>query len=76
LKIRELIASFGYNYACPHPLAASAQAVLKAMESDKKKKKGRMTFIVPDEKSARPVVLESESEIKTLERILEGGFEL
>jgi 3-dehydroquinate synthase len=76
LKIRELIASFGYNYACPHPLAENAQAVLKAMKSDKKKKSGKLTFIVPDEKSARPVVLETENEIKILENILKGGFNL
>jgi 3-dehydroquinate synthase len=74
LKIRELIASFGYNYACPHPLAENAQALLKAMESDKKKKKGKMTFIVPDEKSARAVSLESENEMKTLAKIISGEF--
>jgi len=76
LKIRKLIESFGYNYACPHPLAASADAILKAMESDKKKQGGKKTFIVPDEKSARAVVLESEKGKKILETILEGGFEL
>jgi len=76
LKIRELIASFGYNYACPHPLAVSSQTLLKAMESDKKKKKGKMTFIVPDEKSARIVSLESENEMKTLMKIINGDFVL
>jgi len=71
-KIREVIASFGYECACPHPLAGDKDALLNAMKSDKKKKQGKLTFVVPDEKSARFLVLESQSELKLPEKILEG----
>jgi len=71
-KIRELIASFGYECACPHPLAGDKDALLNAMKSDKKKKHGKLTFVVPDEKSACFLPLESQSEIKLLKNILKG----
>jgi len=71
-EIRELIASFGYNCACPHPLASDKDALLNAMKSDKKKKQGKLTFVVPDEKSASFLTLESDSEKKLLENILKG----
>jgi 3-dehydroquinate synthase len=74
-KIEALIKTFGYNCACPHPLSGgSTDAILNAMNSDKKKKKGRLAFIVPDGKSARIALLESESEIKTVEKIIKGEF--
>jgi len=71
-EIRELIASFGYECNCPHPLAGDKDALLNAMKSDKKKKQGKLTFVVPDEKTARFLPLESESELKLLENILKG----
>jgi len=71
-KITEVIASFGYDCACPHRLAGNSDALLNAMKSDKKKKQGKLTFVVPDEKSASFFTLESESEIKLLENILKG----
>jgi 3-dehydroquinate synthase len=73
-KITELIKSFGFECFRPHPFADNKDALLNAMKSDKKKKNGRLTFIVPDEQSARAVVLETEEERQILENILSGGL--
>jgi len=73
-KITELMRKFGYDLSCPHPFSGGADTLLNAMKSDKKKKSGRLVFIVPDEKSARHVVLETENEMKILENILKGGL--
>jgi 3-dehydroquinate synthase len=69
-KIRSLISSSGYDCSMPHPLASST-AFFESMLSDKKKKGGKMTFIVPDKKSAKVVTLE---DTKIVERILKEGF--
>jgi 3-dehydroquinate synthase len=71
-KISDLVVSFGYETACPHPLANDKDKLMNAMKSDKKKKSGKLTFIVPDEKSARPVTIETEEEMKMLENIIMG----
>jgi len=73
-KITALVTSFGYDCACPHPLMGSTDTFLKAMKSDKKKKEGKPVFIIPDEKSARPFALETENDMKTLEKIIKGEF--
>jgi len=74
-KIINLIESSGYECASPHPTAKSGDAkntadyLLNAIKSDKKKKNGNITFIVPNEQSACAVILKEE-ETKTLENIL------
>ena len=73
-KIRGLIASFGYEIAAPHPLSDNADALINAMKNDKKKHGGKLTFVVPDEKSARCAVLESETEFKLVKNILNGNI--
>jgi len=75
-EIKDTIASFGYNYECPHPLAANADVLINTMKSDKKKKDGKITFIVPDTISACPVTIDLENEIDTIHNILKGGFNL
>jgi len=72
-KIVKLIEYFGYETAAPHPLADNAAALLHAMDSDKKKHSGKMTFIVPNENSACPVTLEKK-EVKLIEKILNGNI--
>jgi 3-dehydroquinate synthase len=72
-KIKKLILSFGYECTCPHPAAGSKETLLNAMKSDKKKKSGNLTFIVPDEQSARAVTLEPEK-IQIIDKILQGGL--
>ena len=73
-KIKSVIMSFGYECACPYP-AAGKEAMLNAMKSDKKKKSGGLTFIVPDEQSARIVILKTE-EIQIVEKVLQGGISI
>jgi len=72
-KIKKLILSFGYECTCPHPAAGSKETLLNAMKSDKKKKSGSLTFIVPDKKSACAVVLKPE-DAQIIDKILEGGL--
>jgi 3-dehydroquinate synthase len=71
-KIKAVISSFGYDCSCPNPLAA-ADTFKTAMKSDKKKKQGKMTFIVPDEKSAKIVDIEPDK-IDILEKLLTEGY--
>ena len=75
-KIRDALVSFAYDISCPHPFLPDTDAFFAAMNSDKKKKSGKLTFIVPDEKSARRVTLESKEEKQILEKIINGGFAL
>jgi len=72
-KIIGLIKSSGYECSCPHPAAGNKDTLLNAMKSDKKNKNGRLTFIVPDDKSASVVVLETK-QTQILENILLGRF--
>jgi len=71
-KIKDTITAFGYNHECPHRMAAEPDNLINKMKSDKKKKDGILTFIVPDKKSAQIVKLKSESELKILHNILKG----
>jgi len=68
-KIKDLLLSFGYECTNIHPLASNTNALLNVMKSDKKKKQGKITFIVPDEKSACTVILNSESEMEILNNL-------
>jgi len=71
-KIKNIILSFGYECACPHPLAEDTDVLLNAMKSDKKKAKNMLTFIVPDAESARAVNLKTQDDEKLLMDILTG----
>jgi len=73
-KIKKVIASFDYDFSCPHPLAINTDLIIKAMLSDKKKKQGKITFIVPDEKSARPYVCQDEAGLKIVEKVINGEY--
>jgi 3-dehydroquinate synthase len=72
-KIKKVIASFDYELSCPHPLA-DTDTILKAMLSDKKKKNNKITFIVPDEKSARQYACQNETDFKLAEKIINGEY--
>jgi len=71
-KIKELISSFDYFTGCPHPLAGNVSLIFDAMKSDKKKKKDKLTFIIPDEKSAKAVFLETEDDMKIVLKTING----
>jgi 3-dehydroquinate synthase len=70
-RIVSLLKAFDYELAAPHPLAASAE-LIRALGSDKKKRQGKPVFIVPDEKSARPLTADSPDFMNTISRIIEG----
>jgi len=70
-RIISLLTAFDYEIAAPHPLVAGA-GLIQALGSDKKKRRGKLVFIVPDEKSARPVTVDSPELMNTIVRIIEG----
>ncbi len=78
-KITALITSFGYRTARPHPLvsALDTKEFLNAMKNDKKKKQGKLVFIVPDTESAQSVTIASESlenETNIIDKIIKGNL--
>jgi len=82
-EIVELLKDFGYETGAPHPLNIPSGTFLAAMTGDKKKKHGKLAFIVPAENGAA-IVLEDEgggenSEPLTpgfVERIIKGEYSL
>lgn len=52
MDIVNLLKDFGYETKAPYPLAVSAEKIIAAMNSDKKKKHGKPVFIVPVSKGA------------------------
>jgi len=70
-RIMSLLRAFDYETSAPHPLAESAQ-LLQALGSDKKKRRGKLIFIVPDEKSARPITADTPDFMNTIGRIIKG----
>jgi len=75
-KIINLIKSFGYNCEGLSNFTSAnidTNTLLNAMQSDKKKKNGKLAFIVPDEKSAVPVYLENENNMQLIKKIINGG---
>jgi 3-dehydroquinate synthase len=69
-KITSVLSAFGYDCSGA-ALFASTDQFLEAVKNDKKKRQNKFTFIVPDEHSARTVVLEN---LSILEKILNGGI--
>ncbi|MCL2764376.1 MAG: 3-dehydroquinate synthase [Treponema sp.] len=69
-KIKDLLTAFDYYTACPHYLVKDNETLINAMYSDKKKRDGKLTFIIPDKNSAHPLVLETENELNILRNIL------
>jgi 3-dehydroquinate synthase len=51
-KITALLQRFGYETRARHPVIGNHDVFITAMQSDKKKKGGRLVFVVPDETSA------------------------
>jgi len=72
-KIKTLLATWGFDTRAPHPLMGQADVFIKALGNDKKKRNGNITFIVPGEKSAVPVVSFTWD---TIDRIINGAFTL
>ncbi|MDR0760289.1 MAG: 3-dehydroquinate synthase [Treponema sp.] len=60
LEIRELIQSYGYTTEAPHPAMGNMDGYFRALEGDKKKKAGRLVFIVPAKRSAEKITIDPE----------------
>jgi 3-dehydroquinate synthase len=71
-KIKTLLAAYGYEGGAPHPLIHNVNDFIQALGSDKKKRGGKLAFIVPDEHSARPVTVDTDSLMDTVRRIIKG----
>jgi 3-dehydroquinate synthase len=71
-KIKTILGSQGYETRAPHPLMGGTETFLKALTHDKKKRSGKLVFIIPDEKSARHVAAASDSEMDTIQKIIRG----
>jgi 3-dehydroquinate synthase len=75
-KIKALLIAYNYEGGAPHPLMNNAEAFIQALGSDKKKRGGNLTFIVPDEHSARPVTVDSPALMDTVRRIINGELSI
>jgi len=71
-KIKSLLAAYNYEGGAPHPLINNVNDFIQTLGSDKKKRSGKLTFIVPDEHSARPVTVDSPPLMETVRRIING----
>jgi 3-dehydroquinate synthase len=60
LEIRELIRSCGYISEAPHPAMKNADGYFRALGEDKKKKAGKLIFIVPAGGSAQKTAVDPE----------------
>jgi 3-dehydroquinate synthase len=70
-EIIRVLNDFGYETRAPHPLNIPAEEMLKAMTSDKKKKAGSYTFIVPSRQGAELVQI-PEGDLFMIQSILNG----
>ena len=70
-RITSLLTALDYETRAPHPLADS-DVLIKALGSDKKKRGGNLIFIVPDERTARLVTVDSPELMNTISQIIKG----
>jgi 3-dehydroquinate synthase len=72
-KIMETLTAFGYEIRSPHPLMKNSSDFMKALGGDKKKKGGKLVFVVP---AAEQAVLISADQIEPElpERIINGEY--
>jgi 3-dehydroquinate synthase len=76
LEIRELIDSYGYNTEAPHPAMGNPEDYFQNLMGDKKKKDGKMVFIVPGKGSAQKITIDPEDTRSraVLQSIFKGGY--
>jgi 3-dehydroquinate synthase len=61
--IRDVLGGLGYETAAPHPALLDGGAFMRALKNDKKNKRGGIRFVVPAERGARLVTIDSPSRI-------------
>jgi 3-dehydroquinate synthase len=71
--ISGLLHAFGYETAAPHPMMQDRETFMRALEGDKKKKGGTLTFVVPGPKGAQ-LVSAAQIGQSLLTRIIDGGY--
>ena len=70
--ILNLLRDFGYEITSPHPLMKNAEDFMDLMKSDKKKKAGKLVFVIPAEKGAC-LLSEEKTDAQLLMRIIKGA---
>jgi 3-dehydroquinate synthase len=70
-EIREIIAAYGYQAAAPHPDIGDMALFMEALKGDKKKKAGKLSFVVPSAERAE-LVSATAMETGLLEKIVNG----
>jgi 3-dehydroquinate synthetase len=72
-KIMKILTAFGYEIRSPHPLVKNSSDFMKALGGDKKKRGGKLVFVVP---AAEQAVLISSDRIEPElpERIINGEY--
>jgi 3-dehydroquinate synthase len=73
-KIRSIVRSYGYETASPHPFMGSADSFAAALEGDKKKRSGGLTFIVPNDKGTCPVLPGAGTDMQSIKQIISGAM--
>jgi 3-dehydroquinate synthase len=59
-EIRELVQSYGYVTEAPHPAMGNVEDYFRALEGDKKRKGGKLIFIVPAGEGAQKAAVDLE----------------
>jgi 3-dehydroquinate synthase len=72
--ISRLFSSYGYEIAAPHPLMGDIESFLRALEGDKKKRGGRLVFIVPAAEGAVQTKADAPPETSLLRNIIAGNL--
>jgi 3-dehydroquinate synthase len=70
--IRRVLSSYGYRIDAPHPLMGDIDLFLKALEGDKKKRGGKLVFIVPAAQGALQTEADNPPETPLLRNIVTG----
>ncbi|MDR1862756.1 MAG: 3-dehydroquinate synthase [Treponema sp.] len=82
LEIQKTIAAFGYEIRDPHPRCKDPGVFMKALEGDKKKKSGKLQFVVPARQGAECLEIgtfrdsENSSGEELILRIINGEYPL
>jgi 3-dehydroquinate synthase len=78
LEIRDLLESYGYNTAAPHPVMGNPEDYYQALRGDKKKKGGKLVFIVPGKGSAQKLTVDPEDTrfFAVLQSIIKGEYQI
>jgi 3-dehydroquinate synthase len=71
-EITDIISGYGYETAAPHPAIRDSVFFMRALSGDKKKKAGKLTFVVPNGDGAE-LVSAASIEPGLLERIIKGA---